>query len=123
MPGYYITFDSARNPELTDQQGEGNDILNCIFFSLAIKRGGWFLNPQLGSRLHLLRKEKCLPRTETLLKDYVSEALQWLYDTGRISSHETVTQRVPSAGRINYTVSVVAANGELATYSNFARVV
>lgn len=119
--GYYVTIGDDGTPLLTDQPG--SDLLNLVFFSLAIQRGGWFLNPLLGSRLHLLRKEKCLPATERLLKDYVSEAFQWLYDIGRITRHETTTSRLPAAGRINYIVTVYGSDGETVTYTNFVRVV
>lgn len=121
MAGYYVSLNDPTAPLLTDQAG--SDLVNLIFFSLAIRKGSWFQNPELGSRLHLLRKEKCLPRTEQLLKDYVAEALQWLLDTGRIVSFETVTVRVPASGRINYTVSVIGSDREPVTYSNFVRVV
>jgi len=120
MAGYYLTVDGFGQAELTDQPG--SDLMNQVYLSLAIRRGSWFFNPEFGSRLHLLQREKNLPRTEQLLKDYVSEALQWLYDTGRIIAHETVTERAVNSGRIKYTVTVTAADGELVTYTNFARV-
>jgi phage gp46-like protein len=120
MASYTVAFDEQGRAVLGT---EGSPLLTLIFMSLMIPRGTWFLDPKLGSRLHLLKKEKCLPRTERLLKDYVTEALRWLQEIGRMSSFDVVTERIPSRGRINYTVTAYGSDGDRVTYSNFVRVV
>lgn len=119
MAGYTVAFDEQGRAVLGTA---GSPLLTLIFMSLMIPRGSWFANPLLGSRLHLLRKAKCLPATERLLKDYIAEALRWLRDGGKITSLEISTERIPSRGRINFTVAAVGSDGEPVTYSNFVRV-
>lgn len=120
MSGFYVTIDDSRRPALGTSGG--SDLLNVVFFSLATPRGSWFFDKTLGSRLYLLRKEKCLPRTEQLVRDYIGEALQWLIDIGRVIKADVTTERLPALGRIRYTVKVYGANEEQVSYTNFVRV-
>ena len=50
-----------------------------------------------GSRLWLLMREKQVPQTQSRLRDYVAEALQWMIDDGMVDD-VTVTVFVPRVG-------------------------
>ena len=50
------------------------ELLQCVLFRLTARRGGFALAPTLGSRLHLLDREKPGNRL-TAAKKYVAEAL------------------------------------------------
>jgi len=52
-----------------------NDDIQSVCQRLNIKRGKYWADPNLGSRLHLLQRSKDLPRNVLLAKQYAEEAL------------------------------------------------
>lgn len=48
---------------------------NAVYLRLETERGSWWADPNLGSRYHLLRREKNVTRVTTLAKQYGEEAL------------------------------------------------
>lgn len=105
--------------EMTFDKAE--DIMNNIFLSLMIQRGSWWFNPEFGSRLHLLKRQKLTDRTEAMAKEYCKEALQWLIDMGRAKQVEISTQR--ETDRLKVLVEVTQVNDKKASFETFVRVV
>jgi phage gp46-like protein len=75
----------------------GNDLVTAVLISLFTERQaeaddgeadrrGWWADPQLGSRLWLLRRAKRTEETRRLAEQYSAEALQWLIDDGVVGS-------------------------------------
>ena len=99
--------------------GECDDsITNNIYLSLKIKKGYWFHNAEFGSRLYLIKNTK-----DSSLKDaqnYSREAVQWMFDTGKIKSFSSFFERDKDVeGRINIAITCVAGDNRTINYSTF----
>ncbi|MCX5785660.1 MAG: phage GP46 family protein [Elusimicrobia bacterium] len=92
-------------------------LLNNIFMSLSIPRGSWWFNPEFGSRLHELNREKDVARVAMLAVTYAKEALQWLVDANKASAVDAATSHVK--GGLVLTVTVTTAAGEPVTFEKF----
>ncbi len=108
-----MTFDPAGN------------IMNNIFLSLMVQKGSFFQNPDFGSRLHLLKREKNTERTAALAEEYCKEALQWLLDTGRATKIEVFSQRdtTQDLHRLKLLVEVTQGDGRVVPFNTFVEVV
>jgi len=106
-----MTFDKAEN------------IFNNIYLSIKIRRGSFFVNPEFGSRLHLLKKNT--PRAAGLAEEYVKEALQWLLDTGRATTVEVYAERdtLQDASRLKLLVEVTQPDGAIVPFEDFVEVI
>lgn len=115
---------NAGLPEMTWDRSDGT-IFNNIYLSLMIPRGGWWFNPEFGSRLHELGREKLTPRTERLARDYTREALQWLIDAGRATAVaiDTEIDRTQTTGRLKLIIAVTQADNRTVTFDTFVGVV
>jgi len=104
---------------------KAENILNNVFLSLAVPRGGWWFNPQFGSRLHLLRREKNTERTAILAREYCKEALQWLITARRAQKIEVATERDiwTDPHRLKAHIEVTQADGRQVTFETFVEVV
>lgn len=60
-----------------------NDLSNAVYLSAVVPLGSYWADKTLGSRLHLLRREKDIQRIANLAKTYLEECLQWMLDTKR----------------------------------------
>ncbi len=74
-------------------------LMNNIYLSLSVRRGSFFLDPQFGSRLHLLTRAKNTDQTAQLAVGYCKEALQWMIDTGKARAINVLAQRDPALDR------------------------
>jgi phage gp46-like protein len=103
---------------------DGN-LYNNVYLSLMIRRGSFFVDPEFGSRLHLLHRAKCTARTEALATEYCKEALQWLIDAGRASKVDIYTERDPlqDPHRLKLLVEVTKTDGGTVTFETFVEVV
>lgn len=99
------------------------DIRNNIFLSLKIRRGAFFANPSFG--LRSVRPAKNTARTAGLLKEYCTEALQWLIDTGKAVSVDVQVERDPAAwpDRMKILVTAVQADLTPVTFETFQEVI
>lgn len=63
-------------------------LANAVYLRLMVPLGSYWANPLLGSKLHLLRREKDVSRVYRLAKQYAEEALSPLTsaDDGRAKS-------------------------------------
>jgi len=99
-----------------------DSLCNNVWISINLRRGFFFQNKKLGSRLFTIKK--LTPDTIRLAQDYCKEALQWLLDIGRVSSINIVAERdVDDKNRLNLAISLVRANDEPITYNLFYRVI
>lgn len=75
------------DPVTGDYTGESSDTLaNAVYIRLMTPLGSWWADPLLGSKLHLLQREKDKSRVRLLAQQYTEQALQPLLDDGRASS-------------------------------------
>ncbi|QOK91582.1 hypothetical protein HF908_08885 [Ralstonia pseudosolanacearum] len=103
-------MDKALDPLTGDYSGEVIDHLgNAVYVRLETPLGGWWGNPNLGSRLHELKREKDVPRIRKLAMQYAEDALKPLLDDGRASSI-TVEAEQPHDGRCLLQIEVVDAS-------------
>lgn len=108
-----MTFDKADN------------IFNNVFLSLMIEKGSFFQNPEIGSRLHLLKRAKNTEKTAALAEEYCKEALQWLIDTGRAKKIDVFSQRdrLQDLNRLKLLIEVTQAGGRQVSFETFVEVV
>lgn len=92
-------------------------LANAVYLRLMTPLGGYWADANLGSKLHLLQREKDLPRVAVLAKQYAEQALAPIVQDGRASAITVSTQRT-GAGRLNLLIEVTAANGERVTFSH-----
>jgi phage gp46-like protein len=60
-----------------------DDLQNAVYLRITTPRGSYWADPTLGSDLHLLQREKELPRVKLLADQYIRQALQPLLDAKR----------------------------------------
>jgi phage gp46-like protein len=99
--------------KMTFEKAGDMNLLNNIFLSLMVPRGGFFARPEFGSRLHELLRMKNNPASADLARDYCQEALQWLIDCGKVTSFDISVERVPDENPHRLKVQVVATKADL----------
>lgn len=105
-------MDIALDPLTQDYAGGRVDNLaNAVYLRLMTPLGGYWADATLGSRLHLLAREKDVARVSVLARQYAEQALQPLLDDGRAASITVTTQR-PHDGRMLLSIEVVDAGGQ-----------
>ncbi|MBI5598661.1 MAG: phage GP46 family protein [Deltaproteobacteria bacterium] len=97
------------------------DIRNNIYLSLTIRRGSWPFNPEFGSRLYLLEREKSVDRVAKKAKEYCDEALKWIIDKDRAESIEVTTELDKANSRLKCLIEA-KSNGETITQTIFVKV-
>jgi phage gp46-like protein len=101
---------SRIDPNTADYDGSRiADLGNAVYLRLMTPRGTYWSDPNFGSRLHLLRREKDLARVALLAKQYAEEALQPLLDDDRATAVRVTTPRID--GRMRLGVEVEDATG------------
>ncbi len=102
-----------------------DSFFNNIFLSLMIPRGGWFLDRNFGSRLHLLQRAKNTAKTAARAVEYCKEALQWLLDSKRAIGFDFATERdlETNMNRLKISIEATRANGQIVTFQTFVEVV
>lgn len=118
-------MDTWINPITRDYQLQGaaavrdpaGGLANACYLRLEIPLGSYWADPMLGSRLHLLRREKDVSRVSLLAKQYAEQALAPILSDGRAKSITVTTEQL-HAGRLNLLIEVVAASGEKFTFQH-----
>jgi phage gp46-like protein len=106
-----------------DYTGERcTDLHNAVWLRLRIRKGMYWADPQMGSRLHELARAKDTPQTRTLARQYAEQALQPLLDDGRATAL-AVTVSAPEAGWLQLSIVVTQAGGDVLTFSHPVKVV
>lgn len=104
-------MDKALNPKTGGYSGRVTDTLqNAVYIRLLTPLGSWWAEPELGSLLHLLRREKDLPRVRLLAEQYAAEALKPITDSGR-AERITVRADAPQGGSLVLHIRVETAAG------------
>lgn len=87
-----------------------HDELQCVYNRLSIERFRYWANPNLGSRLYLLKRSKDVQRNRLLAKQYAEEALEDLVPS-RFESLDVYVQQNETS-RIELTIELTRLNGE-----------
>lgn len=113
--GYLLTQGAPRRDPA---RGLGN----AVFLRLMIPLGSYWADASMGSKLHLLQREKDLSRVATLARQYAEQALAPLLADRRARSLAVTAER-PGIGRLHLLVEVVDAAGERLTYTHPIQVI
>jgi len=89
-----------------------------IWFSLHLRRGDFFQHPERGSDLHTLRRGKATTATAGKAEAMCRRALQWLLDTGKITSL-LVSAALVEPQRLQINILVVGADGQPVDLTTF----
>lgn len=104
------------DPVTGDYTGKSSDTLaNAVYIRLMTPLGSWWANPLLGSKLHLLQREKDISRVRLLAKQYSEQALQPLLDDGRATTIDVQTESY-QPGWLLLLISVTSAGGQTQTW-------
>ncbi|MBJ9952171.1 phage GP46 family protein [Acinetobacter bereziniae] len=98
----------------------GQDDVQCVCQRLNIHRGKYWANPNLGSRLYLLKRAKDLKRNVLLAKQYAEEALLDLVPSRFQSIIVTATQS--EKNRVNLIIDATRLSGQKQTIQYFVPV-
>lgn len=111
---------STRGYELLEnavQRDPSGGLLNACYLRLTVWLGSYWADRLLGSKLHLLRREKDVSRVMVLAKQYAKDALATLLDDGR-ASKITVTATQPGNGCLYLLIEVTAASGDTVSFKH-----
>ncbi|MCF7963966.1 MAG: phage GP46 family protein [Methylobacter tundripaludum] len=96
-------------------------LLNAAIIRILTPLGGYWAEPQLGSRLHELLREKDVQRVGKLARQYAEQALQGMVDDGRLTGVEVLVDQ-PHDGRLRMAIELLAATGQRWGFEYFVRV-
>lgn len=120
QPGFDYKLDfTGKVPEMTFEKTPS--IINNIFLSLTIIRGTFFQNLNFGIR--------AFPKVKTdttinVVKQYIEEALQWLFDAGKITGLDILVENdIQNINRINFSGKAVQTSGLLISFGSFVEVI
>ncbi len=85
-------------------------IENEVYIRLITPLGSYWADPKLGSRLHLLKREKDVYRVQVLARQYAEQALQPVLDAKRAVTIVVTPEHLQS-GWMKLLVEVVDAHG------------
>jgi phage gp46-like protein len=112
---------SVVNGRLFMSYEPGDSFLNNILLSIYIKRGSFFAAPDVGSRLHTIKK--ITSNNVKLARDFIMESVQWMKDTARMVDLNVTTEADYSNNAINFSLSCKKQNGQDVYFSSFYPVV
>lgn len=110
----YLPDAGARSGELMRDPAYG--LLNAAYLRLAVPLGSWLGDVTLGSRLHLLAREKDVSRVFVLAQQYAEQALKPMLDDGRLKSISVRTQH-PRSGWLALGIEITDALGERRSFT------
>ncbi|TNL09030.1 hypothetical protein CYD30_14565 [Kosakonia cowanii] len=106
-----------------DYTGERcTDLHNAVWLRLRIRKGTYWADSQMGSRLHELARAKDTPQTRTLARQYAEQALQPLIDDKRATAVDVVVTS-PETGWLLLSITVTSAGGDVLTFRHPVKVV
>lgn len=115
-------MDNLLNPTTGDYTGTTTTTLaNAVYLCLVTPLGSWWADPLLGSRLHLLAREKDVSRVYKLAQQYAEEALQPLIADKRATS-VSVSVSAGNPGWAILLIGVVDATGHKQSFKHPVRV-
>ena len=96
------------------------DEIQCVLHRLQIERFRYWANPNLGSRLYLLKRSKDVRRNHLLAKQYAEEALEDLvpdrFDSIVVSASQS------ERSRVDLVIDITRLTGESQKISYFVPV-
>lgn len=110
----YVPDTGTRSGELARDPAHG--LVNAAYLRLAVPLGSWFGDVTLGSRLHLLQREKDVQRVFALAQQYAEQALQPMLDDGRLGSVSVRTDH-PQQGWLALGIEITDALGDRHSFS------
>ncbi|HDL8234145.1 TPA: phage GP46 family protein [Yersinia enterocolitica] len=117
-------MDNLLDPTTGDYTGTNTSSLaNAVYLRLMIPLGSWWAQPDVGSKLHLLRREKDVTRVHKLARQWAEEALAPLTaDTDGRASSITVETFQERDGWLLLLITVIQADGVTVPLSHQVRV-
>lgn len=94
---------------------------NAVYLRLMTPLGSYWADPELGSRLHELQREKDVSRVHLLAVQYSRQALQPLLDDERAQS-VTVSEKQRRKGWLILLITVTDSGGTPQTFEHPVRV-
>lgn len=94
---------------------------NAVYLRLDTPLGSYWADPELGSRLHELQREKDVSRVYLLAAQYSRQALQPLLDDGRAQSVAVSTKK-GGKGWLILLITVTDSGGTPQTFEHPVRV-
>lgn len=99
------------------------NLANAVYLRLMVPLGSYWANPLLGSKLHLLRREKDVNRVNILARQYAEEALAPLTADGNARAKSvTVDAMSASPGWLILQVTVIQSDDSPVTFRYPVRV-
>jgi phage gp46-like protein len=101
-------------------------LMNNIYLSWMVDQGSFFLDPKFGSRFYLLKRAKNTPKTAKLAIGYGKEALQWMFDAGKVSAVNVYAQinKTENINRLKILGEITPVNGnDPVSFSRFIEVI
>ncbi|MCM8595126.1 MAG: phage GP46 family protein [Candidatus Accumulibacter sp.] len=96
-------------------------LANSVYLRLMTPLGGYWADPTLGSKLHLLQRQKDVSRVAKLARQYAEQALAPIVEDGRATSIVITTEQ-PGTGRMHLLIEATAASGERLTFRHPVKV-
>lgn len=97
------------------------DLSNAAYLRLTVPLGSYWADPELGSKLHLLRRLKDVERNRMLAIQYTREALQPLIDTKRADQVD-VDAVWNHDGRLELAGTIYQAGVAVALFQHYVKV-
>ena len=114
-------MDRLLDPTTGDYAGTST---STLYLRLTIPLGSWWAQPDVGSKLHLLRREKDVTRVHKLARQYAEEALAPLTaDTDGRAKSITVETFQGEPGWLLLLITVIQADGITVPLKHFVRVI
>lgn len=115
-------MDAFISPQTGDYTGTRTDSLaNAVYLRLMTPLGSWWADPMLGSRLHVLQREKDVSRVAVLARQYAEQALAPLLADGR-ADRITITTSRQQPGWLALHIEVEDAGGRVHHFQHPVRV-
>lgn len=115
-------MDNLLNPTTGDYTGTTTTTLaNAVYLRMMTPLGAYWADPLLGSKLHLLAREKDVARVHRLAQQYAAEALQPIVDDGRASA-VSVSASAGNPGWVVLQIEVTTAAQQTQTFRHPVRV-
>ncbi|MBN3254282.1 phage GP46 family protein [Pectobacterium brasiliense] len=115
-------MDNLLNPTTGDYTGTTTTTLaNAVYLRVKTPLGSYWADPLLGSKLHLLAREKDVARVHKLAQQYAAEALQPIVDDGRASA-VSVSASAGNPGWLMLLIEVTTTTQQTQTFRHPVRV-
>ncbi len=115
-------MDALIDPSTRDYTGASTHTLaNAVYIRVTTPLGSYWAAPTIGSKLHLLSREKDTPRIRLLAAQYAEQALQPLIDSGRASAL-SVSSATGETGWLILLIDITDASGKVQHFEHPVKV-